>query len=147
MGRVRVTLADGRRVIGYRKTLTQRAPRRWAHELPDYTISVILRGSSVKPGETFGIIGIETPAADHVRVTGRNKDWVIGQMRAFLQRIGVPRHEATITRADEPGPTDSGPLRKGYRRVMWIETYPAPGRYLEKDEAGVLGMRELPLCV
>lgn len=144
-GRARMVLADGRYTT-YRKTLARRAPRRAAHELPVYTVSAVLIGRSVKPGETFGILGVETPAHDRVSVAGKNKDWAIGQMRAFLQRIGVARHQATVTRADETGPTDSGPLRKGYSRVMWIETYPAPGRYLEKDENGVLGMRELPLC-
>jgi hypothetical protein len=144
-GRVRVTLADGRRVTGFRKTLAQRAPRRAAYALPDYVVSVVLIGKSVRPGETFGLTGVETPAHDRVSVAGKNKDWCVGQMRLFLKRIGVPRHQATLTREDEPGPTDSGPVRKGYSRVMWIETYPSPGRYLEKDEEGVLGMRELPL--
>jgi hypothetical protein len=144
-GRVRVTLPDGRRVTGYRKTLAVRAPRKATHELPDYTVSIILRGKSVRPGETFGIMGVETPRHDHVIVSGRNKDWCVGQMRKFLKRIDVPRQQATLTREDEPGPTASGPVRKGYSRVMWIETYPSPGRYLEKDENGVLGLRELPL--
>jgi hypothetical protein len=41
-GRVRTTLADGRRVIGYRKTLRRNLPRTPAHETPELRLIFLL---------------------------------------------------------------------------------------------------------
>lgn len=60
-GRVLVTLADGRRVRGYRKTLARRAPRTPAHLREDWLLSLIL------PEDDMRFIGL---ADGHTKVMG-----------------------------------------------------------------------------
>lgn len=123
-----------------RKT-ARKNPRR-EHQLPDYTVTIVLtRGRSLKPGETFDLVGVTATAWNTIRITAKNKEFAIGQASKVLGRMDIARHQAVLTKADEPGPTDSGPIRKGYSRVVWIEAH----RWLEKDEAGVIGMHMLPL--
>ena len=131
-----------------RKTEIQRARRRPGHEMPDCTVSMVLpRDKSLKPGPNpFKLIGVSVATIGvhvHVTVAGKNREWVIGQARDFLARMDIPRLEAVLTRADEPGATVSGPVRKGFERAIWIET--KGPNYLERDERGVIGLRMLPL--
>lgn len=146
-GRTRVTLADGRRVVGYRKTLARRARPIPLHHRPDFTVALVLtNGYGVRAGQNLGIMGIRSFPNGRVECVGKSREWCLGQMRQFLARMGIPRHQAVLTRADEPGPADSAPLRKGYARTIWIEVGPAPGTYFEKcDKTGILSMRMLPL--
>lgn len=90
-GRSRVTLADGRRVVGFRKTLAQRAQRTPSHLLPDYEVSF-------------------TPplALAPVVIRGKRKAWVIGQLAAALRDIApsglVNPIEVRVRLAAEEGP-------------------------------------------
>jgi hypothetical protein len=129
-----------------RKTHRTVTNRRKTHELPDFTVSMILpEGKSVAPGETFGIICLTVQvvgSTQHVIVTAKSKDFAIDQAKTFLRRMDIPRLQAVVRRADEPGPTLSGPIRKGYERALWIE---AKGdTYLERGKGG-LTMRTLML--
>lgn len=130
-----------------RKTDRVVGSRRASHDMPDVSVSMILPwDKSVKPGETFGLISLvleRIGSSDHATITGKNREWVIGQASTFLRHMEIPRLQAVLRRADEPGPTLSGPVRKGYQRTLWIN---AKGLdYLEKDERGVLGLRMLSL--
>jgi hypothetical protein len=137
-GRVKVVLADGRRVTGFRKTLAQRI-RSVVDVRADHTVALVLTdGHSVKPGENFGITGVTTNTFGRVSCTGKSKDWVLTQMRSFLKRLGIDRHSAVLKRHDMP-------LQRGYERVVWITVSPSPGSYTERNEQGLTSMRTLPL--
>lgn len=114
-GRVRVTLADGRRVIGFRKTLQQRAPRTPAHLLPDWCASFELPGMFGMGLTLNSIIGVRVAPTGHVEITGKNKQWVLGQTVELLRQIapyGLPSPLGVrLQRAAEQGPTLSGPMR------------------------------------
>jgi len=123
-GRVRVTLDDGRRVTGYRKTLRVQSKRRERtppHLLPNYTLTFILPPTMsllFGPGHVPGLIGVVIGDLGEVRVCGKNRDWVISQagelFRSRRMEGRAPiRINAVLTRDDEPGPTVSGPIRKG----------------------------------
>lgn len=137
-------LADGR-FTTYRKTLARRSKSDPMKERPDFTVAIVLtNGHSVRAGENFGIAGVKSLPGGRVTCEAKDKDWALGQMRAFLKRMGIPRHQAVLTRAAE-APIDSAPARKGYERVVWIEVGPSPGSYLEKGDDGIIALRTLPL--
>lgn len=119
-GRVSVLLADGRRVTGYRKTLRVNARRTPPHLLPDWKLSFILPPAiafALAPGPVPGVIGARVDDLGRVEITGKRKDWVLGQAAVAWSKL-CRRHaaheiDAILTRDDEPGPTASGPIRKG----------------------------------
>ena len=66
-GRVRVTLSDGRRVTGFRKTLRMQARRTPRHLLPDWQLSFMLPdGISLHPDFRHGVAGAVVNALRHV---------------------------------------------------------------------------------
>lgn len=138
---------DPNRPVG-RKTHRRVASRRATHELPDVTVSMLLpEGTSLAAGAApFGLAGVTVTAIGghcRVTVTGKNAEWVLGQAKALLGRLGIAGLQAVVTRADEAGPTESGPIRKGAERSIWLA---ADGeRFLERNDKGGLTLRTLPL--
>lgn len=90
-GRVRVTLADGRRVTGFRKTLKRRAPRKAAHLSPDWVLTLHRRdfGLLLLPSGPTNTIGVRVFPTGEIEARGKNRAWVIGQMTAFLAGLGI----------------------------------------------------------
>jgi hypothetical protein len=126
-GRARVTLADGRRVIGFRKTLARR-PRTPPHLLPQWRFSFEVPpesgGFALLPGPYPGVIGIAVGKGGHIEIAHRDRRWMLNQVAEFLRKA-VPYGflhpiPAVLERGDEPGPTLSGPLRKGEKRACTI---------------------------
>jgi len=121
-GRV-VWFRDGSPVTGFRKTDIRRRPRsRVPRQLPGWRLSFMLPdGSSVAPEWDHGVVGvtIETFGRyQRVEITGV-RDWVIGQARLLLRRLEWKRPVmACLVRDNEPGPTLSGPMRRGDRGVI-----------------------------
>lgn len=117
-GRVRTTLADGRRVTGYRKTLRRnertkpedRPELRFTFTLP-YPIALLTLAGEYAGGATVDIDGMVT-------VRGQDRDWVLRKAAEFLQ--GIARDltwepiTATLFCPSYPGPTRSSPVRPGY---------------------------------
>lgn len=152
-GRVSVLLSDGRRVTGYRKTLRVATKRTPQHMLPDWKLSFVLPpalGFTLPTGPYPGIIGVRIGELGLVTIAGKSRDWVIGQSAKFWSQVcrrhAVREIDAVLTRADEPGPTLSGPIRKGATTtcrlkfddlgavVIWGSTmrrvsYPVPMRW------------------
>lgn len=125
-GRVRVTLADGRRVTGYRKTLATRSPSIPAHRLPPWVLSFELPGTYGLGLLSYpGIIGVQCWPSGHVEVTGRDQNWVFGQAADLLRHVaphGLPTALNAVLRRDaEPGPTADGPLRPAVHRNVKID--------------------------
>ena len=128
---------DPFRPIG-RKTAIVRKARRSSIEVVgdkvDHVLEMRLPWHKSVPGSlNFGIIGVAIlKVGDHqyVTVTGKARDWVIGQAMTFLTKAGIDRLEATIRKGDS---------RR--TRAIWID-----GRqYMEKDDQGVRGLRLLPM--
>ena len=87
-GRVRVTLKDGRRVIGYRKTERAIETRRRPHEMPDWRLSFIAPPELfVTPSIKTGVVGVSVLPPDMVEVRGKNRGWLFDQLFAFLREI------------------------------------------------------------
>lgn len=129
-GRVRVTLSDGRRVTGFRKTLrvNKRIPRTPDWQLPDWRLSVVLPDDlafAFSPGLFPGIIGVTIGKGGLIEVVGKSKNWVIGQVVSFLQKVAKDRpyrkFRVCLVRAPEQNPTISGPSRPGETVVLEIE--------------------------
>jgi hypothetical protein len=125
-GRVRVTLSDGRRVTGYRKTLTERAPRTPAHMMPDWRLSFILPGTLGLGLASYpGIIGVEAWPTGWVEVSGKNREWVMRQAVLFLRQVapqGIASPlNARLQRDAEQGPTQSGPMHAREDRGITID--------------------------
>ena len=142
-GRVRVTLSDGRRVTGFRKTLRMRARRTPPHLLPDWQLSFMLPdGISLHPDfrhqgvdgvardgrqrpdalRGHGVAGAAVNALRHVTVTGKSRDWVCGQADALMRKCGWRGSlKCRLTRAAEAGPTVSGPPRPAIDRVVVLD--------------------------
>jgi hypothetical protein len=128
-GRVWTTLADGRRVRGYRKTLRQQRRPTVEHrrpaDSPDWVLSFELPGTlALGLNAHPGIIGVRCRPDGHVEARGKNREFLWGQIEAFLRVAtphGLPRPLGVReTRAAEPGPTLSGPLRQAHDRVTEI---------------------------
>lgn len=115
-GRVRTTLADGRRVTGYRKTLARRAPRTALHLLPDWRLSFDPPDHGLL-GAAVGVFGTTRNALGRVTIAGKRKDFVFEQLARLLiatwPRGLINPLAVVLQRDDEPGPTLSGPIRKG----------------------------------
>ena len=132
-GRVRVTLSDGRRVTGFRKTLRMQARRTPPHLLPDWQLSFMLPdGISLHPDfrhqgvdarlRGHGVAGAAVNALRHVTVTGKSRDWVCGQADALMRKCGWRgRLKCRLTRAAEAGPTLSGPPHPAIDRVVVLD--------------------------
>ena len=132
-GRVRVTLSDGRRVTGFRKTLRMRARRTPPHLLPDWQLSFMLPdGISLHPDfrhkgvdarlRGHGVAGAVVNALRHVTVTGKSRDWVCGQADALMRKCGWRGSlKCRLTRAAEAGPTVSGPPHPAIDRVVVLD--------------------------
>lgn len=90
-GRVRVTLADGRRVTGFRKTLARRAPRRPSHLMPDWLLAIHPRAFGILclPSGPTVVTGVRVTPDGFVESRGKSRAWVIAQMTAFLAVLGV----------------------------------------------------------
>lgn len=91
-GRSRVTLPDGRTVIGFRKTL-RRNPRRPKVVDPEdlhcdlpfqlrFGLPAAIAGA-VSPGPA-NVAGVEVLKGDRVEVTGHGLEWVCKQAAAFI---------------------------------------------------------------
>lgn len=98
----------------------RRGPRTPAYLLPDWTLSFVVPPSftwHLPPGPVHGVIGATIGAAGLVEVRGKRKDWTIAQASLMWSKLcrdrPCSRVAATLARADEPGPTLSGPIRKG----------------------------------
>lgn len=124
-GRTRVTLPDGRRVIGFRKTLRRNPKKkgeialwRLGFALPD------VLAFALRDGAFPGVIGLRIEAPGYAVVTGRNKAWVLTQAGKFLKLAGknrvLPQISAHLTRMSEAGPTLSGPLRPGTEETVTL---------------------------
>lgn len=89
-GRTRVTLADGRRVTGFRKTLRQN-PRQ---QEPDAALPFTLRfelpamiAATVAQGDT-AFPGVKVLPLNWVEATGHGLEWVCKQAAAFYGSLG-----------------------------------------------------------
>lgn len=127
-GRRRVTLSDGRHVIGYRKTLARRAPRTPPHLRQAWELSLIVPDGDMRffglPEGPTGILCVElrrAGASFQAVSSGKNREFVVTQMVKWLRSVApdyVRPLNATIHRpADPGGPTLSGPRHPA-------ETYP-----------------------
>ena len=81
-----------------------------------------LLGLGVPQGPIEGIIGARVNPKGHVEVAGYKKGWVerqaVAVLRKFISLHGLLRPlPIVVIRGDEPGPSMSGPLRKGGSRV------------------------------
>lgn len=99
----------------------RRAPRTPAHLLPDWRLTFDLpRGCLVSPGPVHGFGGVTVLDNNRVQVIGKIKDHVVAQAGAFVNVVvpGIQRWAGRLTRAQEPGPTLSGPMRRGEEDVV-----------------------------
>lgn len=143
-GRARVTLSNGRRVIGYRKTLRQQRPRTPAHLLPDWHLTFILphdmQFMGLTLGRVEGLIGVRLEPGVCL-ITGKNREWLLGQAVAFVRKV-APDFEGTVSivlsRDSEAGVTLSGPLHSPIRGEGRIRI----GRY---DSSVLFGTSERKL--
>lgn len=89
-GRVRTTLADGRRVTGFRKTLKRRE-RIPPHLRPDWSLAIRRNdfGLLLLPTGPTNTIGVRVYADGIIEARGKNRAWVIDQMTAFLAGLGI----------------------------------------------------------
>lgn len=119
-GRTRVTLPDGRRVTGYRKTLVQR-PRRAPGELGDFRLSFFLPTMlalvTPPPGPIEGIIGAEVLDHGRIQITGSDREWVFGQAAAVIARLCRGHDGLMISAALSRGEKDE-PITKGHTFVI-----------------------------
>lgn len=90
-GRSRVTLPDGRRVTGFRKTLNRRAPRAPSHLSPDWSLTIHRRdfGLLLLPSGATNTIGVKVYVDGIIEARGKNRKWVVDQMTAFLAGLGI----------------------------------------------------------
>lgn len=110
-GRVRVTLTDGRRVTGYRKTLrvNGRTPRLPNHLLPDWRLSFPLpadmRFMVLPEGNVPGSMGVSITRIDGVLralVAGKNREFTIRKAVEFVRGVAPDYRDpinAVINRA------------------------------------------------
>lgn len=141
-GRRRVTLADGRRVTGYRKTLAQRAAHTPEHLRQAWQLSILLPADDMRffglhPDGSTDVMCVRTErigSAYWVCAEGKNREFVLTQMVEWLRRRApdyMPAINGTIYRPGDPdGPTLSGP-RHG------PETYPVQIRIGPKGQSQV----------
>lgn len=118
-GRTRVTLADGRRVTGYRKTLARRTPRTPAHLREDWQLTLTLPDDDMRflcfPGPTvvMGVAIVRIGSTFQAVAIGKNREWTVAQLVKWLRLVAMdyPRPlNATLFRpGDQDGPTLSGP--------------------------------------
>lgn len=90
------------------------------HLLPDWEVCFVLPPAisfALAPGPLHGVIGATIGELGEIRIAGKRKDWVLGQSALAWSKLcrghPCPRVSAVLKRADEPGPTISGPARKG----------------------------------
>lgn len=116
-GRVRVNLADGRRVTGFRKTLRQN-PRLRPEDRPELRFTFML-----PPALAFstraGVYGFATVDPDGmVTVRGRERDFVLRKAGEFLRSIAhgltLDPIDATLFCPSHRHPVDGMPDRPGY---------------------------------
>jgi len=71
-----------------------------------------------KPGYT---VAFKPQGSDtgYVEITGKGRDFVLGQVQAFLTRLGIHRVQATIRRGAEP------------ERSIWIVSRPGSGHIVD----------------
>ena len=119
-GRTRVTLPDGRRVIGFRKTNARRAPRIPLHLLPDWRLGFLAPAHTallLPPGKHPSIFGVTIDPVGYVQIAGKRRDWVLNQAHMLLAEIApdgvVSPIKVVLERGDELPPSTSGPARKG----------------------------------
>jgi hypothetical protein len=98
----------------------RRAPRTPAHLLPDWRLSFTPPTSftwHLAPGPFPGVIGATVSELGQIEIVGKRKDFVIAQAALAWSKLCRDRHcrevSAVLARGDEPGPTLSGPIRKG----------------------------------
>lgn len=123
-GRTRVTLKDGRRVTGFRKTLKRRAPVTPPHLMPDWRMTFSVPGAlalKVVAGMVTDLIGVAVLPGPTVEVRGKDREFVLTQASKFLASIASGHADlsvvAMMSRADEPPPTLGAPPRRGYSGI------------------------------
>jgi len=118
-GRTRVTLSDGRRVIGYRKTL-RRNERLPPERRPELRLTFMLP-APIAALTLPGIYDCATVDADGlVTVRGRDRGFVLRKAAEFIKGVAAGRTLAEPITAvlfcpAHPGPTPSSPVRQGFR--------------------------------
>jgi hypothetical protein len=97
-GRVRVTLKDGRRVTGFRKTERVNSRPKAVRVQPELCLSFqALPRFLLAPAPT-GVLGVNVKdPGPRITVTGRNRGWLFKQLRIFLDQIGAPAFSALVT--------------------------------------------------
>lgn len=122
-GRVRVTLADGRRVTGYRKTLARVESRRQPHEMPDWRLSFVAPAHLfLVPGMDTGIVGVTIlPPNTMIEGRGKNRKWVFEQVCDFLDSIHAIPFECMGTLAREEGVETKSSRELAYQpgEILW----------------------------
>lgn len=115
-GRARVTLADGRRVTGYRKTLSIRR-RRAPGDMPPFRVVVLLPEKwLVTPGETrvAGVSVEPDPISGPLAVIEhRDLEWACRQLGRFLLKVANDERILSAT-----------VLRDGVQQVQQIVVNP-----------------------
>lgn len=144
-GRV-VWYRNGERTTGFRKTDRRQSkpkPRSWS-PCPEYRISFFLpRGLSLPPGPISGVSCATSHPLGRIEISAGARDWAISKV-VVLMHEKAPRWRgvilARLSRSTEPGPTLSGPLRRGETGVIEIR--------ITADQPMITdgqGMRQLPL--
>lgn len=98
----------------------RRAKRTPMHLLPDWRLSFNPPPSftwHLPPGPLPGVIGASVGELGQINIVGKRKDFVIAQAALVWSKLcrdrPCRRLSAVLERGDEPGPTLSGPIRKG----------------------------------
>lgn len=106
----------------------RRARRTPMHLLPDWRLSFSPPPSftwHLPPGPLPGVIGATVGELGQINIIGKRRDFVIEQGARAWSKLckdrPCPSIDAVLERGDEPGPTLSGPIRKGEIIVCKLE--------------------------
>ena len=110
-GRVRVTLADGRKCVGFRTTLKRRAPAAAMHRQPDWRLTITLprdmRFIGLASGDYPGMVGVSIGPLV-ATVTGKRRSWVLEQGCALIRDI-APGFDGVVGAVLSRDPAPEGP--------------------------------------
>ena len=103
-------------------TRITRGSRTPPHLLPDWRLRFELPPAfalGVTPGPYPGVLGVHIKECGRVEIAGKVRSWVEATVACFIRRIALGGLASPLSvvfeRGDEPGPTLSGPIRKGQR--------------------------------